>query len=254
VRPGRVGLGERLRAGLDMLEWRELRLRGGRCPLCGPTIFVKLQRDQLGVRCLRCASCPIHMALATVVLRRVPPLATLRVYEASSQGPWVDFLARQAGELVCSEFFAAVPPGHDLEGVRCEDLQALSFPDACFDLCTHTEVLEHVPDDARALRELQRVLRPGGWLIFTVPLFDRDTTALRATRVAGELVHHLPAQYHGDRIRGAGRVLVFRDYGRDVTERVLAAGFASARIEDGGDPTGLGYPAPVVVARKAGPD
>ena len=235
-----------------MLDWRELRGARGRCPLCGPTVFIKLQRDQLGVRCLRCAACPIHMALATVALRRAPPLASLRVYEASSQGPWVGFLTRHAGELVCSELFDDVAPGEMRRGVICQDLQALSFPDACFDLCTHTEVLEHVPDDARALRELHRVLRPGGWLIFTVPLFDRDVTVERAAVVGGRLVHRLPADYHGDRLRGAGRILVFREYGRDVTRRVRAAGFLSAEIEDGGDPTGLGYPAPVVVARKAG--
>ena len=59
-------LAERLRVGMRMLEWRELRVRPGRCPLCGPTLFVKLQRDPLGVRCLRCAAWPASMAMATV--------------------------------------------------------------------------------------------------------------------------------------------------------------------------------------------
>jgi SAM-dependent methyltransferase len=45
----------------------------------------------------------------------------------------------------------------------------LPFPDACFDKVVAAEVLEHIPDDAGALAELARVLRPGGLLAVTVP-------------------------------------------------------------------------------------
>jgi SAM-dependent methyltransferase len=46
---------------------------------------------------------------------------------------------------------------------------ALPFPDGCFDKVVAAEVLEHVRDDAGALRELVRVLRAGGCLAVTVP-------------------------------------------------------------------------------------
>ncbi len=49
------------------------------------------------------------------------------------------------------------------------DLQHLPFLDASFDCCLCTEVLEHVPDDRRAVAELARVLRPGAILVVTVP-------------------------------------------------------------------------------------
>ncbi|MDP9408079.1 MAG: methyltransferase domain-containing protein, partial [Actinomycetota bacterium] len=49
------------------------------------------------------------------------------------------------------------------------DALRLPFPDATFDRVVAAEVLEHLPDDAGALTELVRVLRPGGRLAVTVP-------------------------------------------------------------------------------------
>ena len=222
----------RVRVGLALLEWRALRLRAGRCPLCGPTLFVKLAEDPLGVRCVRCAAWPAHMALAGEIRRLVPDLAHV------------------AGRHVLEVLRARERPGDVREGVVCQDLEALTFPDASFDVCTHTEVLEHVADDAAAFAELHRVLAPGGWLLFTVPLFDRPATVERASRGPGGIVHELPPEYHDDRIRGAGRVLVFREYGRDVVDRLRAAGFESVEIRRPPDATGLGHTVPVVVARR----
>ena len=58
------------------------------------------------------------------------------------------------------------------------DVQDMSiYPDETFDgiVCSH--VLEHVPDDRRAISELYRVLRPGGWCIALAPiLLGRSTT------------------------------------------------------------------------------
>lgn len=45
----------------------------------------------------------------------------------------------------------------------------LPFPDASFDRIIASEVMEHVPDDAAALSEFIRVLRPGGTIAITVP-------------------------------------------------------------------------------------
>jgi len=47
--------------------------------------------------------------------------------------------------------------------------EGLPFEDAAFDAVTAMGVLEYVPDDARALREMARVVRPGGVVIVTVP-------------------------------------------------------------------------------------
>lgn len=49
------------------------------------------------------------------------------------------------------------------------DAHHLPFPDGTFDKILLSEVLEHLEDDARALREVRRVLRPGGLLAVSVP-------------------------------------------------------------------------------------
>jgi ubiquinone/menaquinone biosynthesis C-methylase UbiE len=46
---------------------------------------------------------------------------------------------------------------------------ALPYPDRSFDMVLLTEVLEHLTDEKQALREIKRVLKPGGWLVVTVP-------------------------------------------------------------------------------------
>jgi SAM-dependent methyltransferase len=49
------------------------------------------------------------------------------------------------------------------------DALRLPFPDATFDRIIASEVMEHIPDDAGAARELARVLKPGGTIAITVP-------------------------------------------------------------------------------------
>ena len=65
----------------------------------------------------------------------------------------------EAGELAA---------GHPATAVQGDAL-ALPFADGTFDRVIASEVLEHIPDDTAAMRELARVLRPGGAMAVTVP-------------------------------------------------------------------------------------
>lgn len=201
------------------------------CPLCGPTFLVRLAPNPVGVRCLRCAASAITLSAVSVLRSVRPGFGSQAVYELSASGPMYEFLQANVANLICSEYFDEVPPGDKSNGVQCQDVQRLTFADGSFDVCTSTEVFEHVADDALGFREIRRVLRDGGVFVFTVPLADAEATVERAKLKDGKIEHFLPPEYHGDRIRGRDRVLAFRNYGRDITSRLCASGFSNALID-----------------------
>jgi SAM-dependent methyltransferase len=97
-----------------------------------------------------------------------------------------------------------------------EDIQRLSFADASVDFFSCFHVVEHVPDDRAALRELARVLHPRGRAIFNVPMTfgRRETIAFgRANPLANG--HWF-------------------DFGEDFVERLEQAGFSGVgyRLRD----------------------
>ena len=65
----------------------------------------------------------------------------------------------------------------DMEKLKAEghgkfivaDVQQMPFPGNSFDFVLFSEVLEHVPDQKKALKEIARVLRPGGKVLITTP-------------------------------------------------------------------------------------
>jgi SAM-dependent methyltransferase len=100
----------------------------------------------------------------------------------------------------------------------CASLTALPFADRSCGaiLCNH--VLEHIEDEAQALRELWRVLKPGGWVLLSVP-------------IAGEHTIEDPAiQSPKDRLRHYGQVDHVRQYGRDFSQRVSRHGFTVTEL------------------------
>jgi SAM-dependent methyltransferase len=243
----------RLRSGLALLHPGEFALRFDRCPYCGPTAFVRLRREAIGVRCVRCAASAIHLVIGWALRDHVPDLAGCDACELSARGPLADFLRRRAKSAALSEYFADAEPGSYRNGVRCEDVQRLTYADASFDLVTHTEVLEHVPDDARAFAELHRVMRPGATMLFTVPLYGGYPTVERARLRHGAIEHLMEPAYHIDPLRGEG-ILAFRDYGLDIADRLRAAGFADARVVASQRRIPWLGDFPVILAKKAAED
>lgn len=91
----------------------------------------------------------------------------------AGEGMFVPVLDRQTGVTAIVDI--DLGPRRRIAGTRAPqfpvrgDLQRLPFADDAFDCCLCTEVLEHVPDDRLAARELARVLKPGGHLVMSVP-------------------------------------------------------------------------------------
>jgi len=238
----------RVRYAASIFEPRALALAFFECPFCGASALLRFARSAIAVRCLRCGSSAATLSLGAVLRAERPGFLNGHVYEMSARGPLHAFLGRQVGRFIFSEYFDDVAPGQYRNGVQCQDVQRLTYEDGAFDIVTSTEVFEHVPDDLKGFREVRRVLRSGGAFVFTVPLAPSEATIERAVFQNGRLVHLLPPAYHDDRIRGRNKVLVFRDYGRDIIDRLLAAGFRSARINGSHSHSFAGTGSEVVVA------
>ncbi len=102
-------------------------------------------------------------------------------FEAARRGANVVALDAGTDEVkgVAAMFLAMVEAGELAEGsihanVVQGDALHLPFPDGVFDRVICSEVLEHIPDDLSAMRELARVLRPGGTMAITVPRFGPE--------------------------------------------------------------------------------
>lgn len=256
--PVKTGLGNlsatyhKLRLALKLASWRNFRITYAVCPVCqARTPFIKLNNNLLAIRCTRCRASAITSSLAFILNEIVPELGSKSVYELSSRGPLYEYLKRASGSVVGSEYYDDIEPGQTKNGVLCQNVENLTFPDQSFDVCTSTEVFEHVADDHRGFSEIYRILKHGGVFAFTVPLSQSETTRERARRLAtGEIEHMLPPEYHGDRLRGWGKVLVYRDYGRDIVSRLRCCGFDAAEIHDPSASLPWQYARPVVVGYK----
>ena len=113
--------------------------------------------------------------------------------------------------------------------IPCEDLQNLSLRSGSFDIVATNDVLEHVPSIDRALAEMHRVLRPGGWHVGTMPFhyFDDVSTRRALLNEGGGIIHLLEPEYHHDPMNDGG-VLVFEIPGWDIIARAHQAGFSRA--------------------------
>ncbi len=235
---------------VKMFNWRELQIMITYCPLCGcRRVVIKINANEMAVRCSSCLASAVTMSIASVLRKVTPEISSLDVYELSSRGPLFHYLNKNAKTLTSSEYFTDVAPGEFRNGVQCQDVQQLSYSRASFDICTSTEVFEHVPDDSKGFSEIFRVLRPNGIFVFTVPLYSEYKTVERALLTSnGELQHLLHPEYHGDPLRESRPILAFRNYGRDITDRLCSAGFMKAEIVMPEDKIPWGFARPVVVA------
>jgi SAM-dependent methyltransferase len=136
---------------------------------------------------------------AFALYRRGADVVALDLDEAELKDVAGMFTAmREAGE---------VPDGASATAVR-GSAYGLPFADGTFDRVVAAEVLEHLPQDDRAMRELFRVLKPGGQIAVTVPRWGPELVCWA-----------LSSRYH--EVEG-GHVRIYR--GHELRRRLSEAG------------------------------
>jgi SAM-dependent methyltransferase len=162
------------------------------CPICnyyGPFADVS---PPTGLRkhaeCPRCGSLERHRLQYLVlqsVLRGLNP-SQLKMLHFAPEAFFRKFFAARFGTYETADL--------NMKGVdHKSDLQHLQFPDSTYDFVFASHVLEHIRNDTRAIKEIRRVLRPGGIAIIPVPLVAVRTIEYPA-----------PNPYEGDHVRAPG--------------------------------------------------
>jgi hypothetical protein len=196
------------------------------CPCCGGR-FRKMRdfrpeesREYVGLRrnaeCPRCSSLERHRLL-WLFLQRKTNLFTARLrvlcvapeellQSALLRLPNLDYLSVDLDSPLAMEHI---------------DVTRIPYADDRFDVVLCNHVLEHIPEDVRAMGELRRVLRPGGWALLQTPIDTERATTYEDPRILGP----------EERARHFGQSDHVRIYGRDYVDRLRAAGFDVRAID-----------------------
>ena len=101
------------------------------------------------------------------------------------------------------------------------DICNLPFEDNSFDIIFCNHVLEHIPDDTKAMKELYRVLKSGGYGIFQIPQdLSRDTTFEDDSITDKKERAKIFGQYDHVRV-----------YGRDYFDKLRSIGFKVEEVD-----------------------
>ena len=102
-----------------------------------------------------------------------------------------------------------------IPSIQHMDVANIDATDNSFDIIICNHVLEHVPDDRAAMRELLRVLKPGGWAMLQVPIARSLEVTLEDSTTSSEQ----------EREKMFGQRDHVRMFGRDYADRLTDAGF-----------------------------
>lgn len=197
---------------------------GGRveCPICGIRLrrFRRAGRDRsspLGSLCPNCRSFERHRLLWLFLRGRTDFFSgrAKRVLHVAPEACLKDRFKKLGHiDLVISD----VRSGNPGEAI---DITAIPLDRDSVDAVICCHVLEHIPDDLKAMKELRRVLKPGGWAVLNVPVdYARETTDEDPAITE-------PAR----RLERFGLEDHVRIYGRDYPARLRKAGFIVDEID-----------------------
>lgn len=186
------------------------------CPICGwwARSFRPLKLDPTFLeRCSRCGSLGRHRLIWLYLKERTNFFsAKLKVLHFA---PEACFESRFKKMRNLDYTTADVEGGH-VPGKEVIDATAIPKPDNLYDVVICIHVLQHVEDDAKALREIFRVLKPGGWAILNSRMDPMSATTREISNA--DLSKDQRDVMHADAL--------YRVYGQDFKLRLERAGFA----------------------------
>ncbi len=101
------------------------------------------------------------------------------------------------------------------------DICNLPFEDNSYDVILCNHVLEHIPDDTKAMQELYRVMKPNGWGIFQIPQDLNRETTFEDNSITDK----------NERAKIFGQYDHVRVYGRDYFDKLRAIGFRVEAVD-----------------------
>lgn len=157
---------------------------------------------------------------------------TVTIYATEGVTDWASRLRRRFPRFAGSEYAPTAAEQQRISPVEHQDLAALTYTDHSFDIAISNEVFEHLPDLPASLRELARVIRPGGTLIATFPFLPFSETSLVKAHMLpdGRIEYPMEKEFHGNPMDPDGGSLVFQVPGWDIVDLARAAGFAQAEF------------------------
>jgi SAM-dependent methyltransferase len=143
-------------------------------------------------RPILCSEPTVTQAVLDLILPHASKLTRVLDVGCGSNLDYDLALADRGVQIVAVDFsssFLELAPRHPRIELRLADATHLPFDSESFDGVICSEVAEHVPDDRAVVSEIARVLRPGGTLVFTVPIYWnlarlREMLRARSLRVA----------------------------------------------------------------------
>tara|TARA_B110000908_G_C9875082_1_gene280078 strand:- start:6 stop:557 length:552 start_codon:yes stop_codon:yes gene_type:complete len=152
----------------------------------------------------------------------------IQIYNLSTNGPFAKNLY-SCKNFYQSEYYDNIPPGTEISArTYCQNVEELTFDNAFFDLVISEDVFEHVRHDNKGFKEISRILKIGGYHIFTVPCYFDKETLNRVDTSTQEDIFLLPPEYHGDPNRG--KILAYRTYGIDIFKNLSDYGFHTEMV------------------------
>lgn len=165
-----------LRKHFDLLKFKMCNLGKAKfeCPICtycGPFMDkVTYNGTRQHARCPSCSALERH---------RLQYLVLQEVFMGKETTHWR--MLHVAPEAFFREFFSQRFGHYETADLKMKgadhivDLQSLPFDDHTYDVVYASHVLEHIPDDRKAISEIRRVLKPNGMAILPVPIYSENT-------------------------------------------------------------------------------